>query len=327
MRIPIATSYLLPAGIKGIFCVVMLMGIFGGDATHLHSWGSIFIQDVLVPLRRKPFDARQHVRLLRLSILGVGLFAFTFGILFRQTEYIVMWWAVTGAIYMGGAGAAVIGGLYWNKGTTAGAWVALLTGSTLATGGILIREWAGSAFPLNGMEISSLAALIAIVLYISVSLLTCKEDFNMDRMLHRGRYAAVSTMLGDTVAQPRTKVSLGRLIGLDERFTSGDKWIAGMLFGWSLFWFLVFMAGTLWNWVAPWPAGAWSTYWHITGIGLPIFLATVTGIWFTWGGLRDMRSLFRRLRQIRENPLDDGTVVNHQNLDEIAVAAEAEAAV
>jgi len=53
MEAPIALAYLLPAGVKGIFCVILLMGIFGGDATHLHSWGSIFVQDFLVPLRKK----------------------------------------------------------------------------------------------------------------------------------------------------------------------------------------------------------------------------------------------------------------------------------
>ncbi len=55
MTAPIALANLLPDGVKGAFCAVLLMGIFGGDATHLHSWGSILVQDVFVPLRRKPF--------------------------------------------------------------------------------------------------------------------------------------------------------------------------------------------------------------------------------------------------------------------------------
>ena len=42
MLMPIAISHLLPVGVKGVLCVIFLMGVFGGDATHLHSWGSIF---------------------------------------------------------------------------------------------------------------------------------------------------------------------------------------------------------------------------------------------------------------------------------------------
>ena len=322
MELPIAISHLLPVGIKGIFCAVLLMGVFGGDATHLHSWGSIFVQDVLVPLRRKPFGARQHIRTLRMSIVCVALFAFLFGALFQQTEYIVMWWAVTTAIYVGGAGAAIIGGLYWKKGTTAGAWTALIAGSSLSVGGIIARQIYGNAFPLNGIQVSFLTTLIAIALYVGVSLLTCKVAFNMDRLLHRGEYAVLKQMLDPqaiTVPSEKRKVSWGKIIGFDENFTVGDKWIAGSLFWWGVFWFVVFAIGSLWNIIAPWPTSVWSTYWHIAGIGVPIFITVVTCIWFTWGGARDIRRLYRSLAKQQINNLDDGTVVAHQNLDERAI--------
>jgi SSS family solute:Na+ symporter len=319
MELPVSLAHLLPPGVKGAFCVVMLMGIFGGDSTHLHSWGGILIQDVIVPLRKRPFEPRQHVRMLRLAMAGVGVFAFIFGSLFRQTEYIMMWWAVTQAIYVGGAGAAIIGGLYWKKGTAAGAWAGLWTGSTLSVGGILVREIYGSRFPLNGLQISFYATLIAMLSYTLVSLVTCREDFNLDRMLHRGAYARVQDLAHAevaTVAGRRTW--LEKLIGLDDEFTRGDRWIAGSCFAWGAGWLAVLLVGTIWNLVAPWPERVWSEFWHVSAIGLPVFLSVVTCVWFTWGGLHDMRELFRRLRAEKVNPLDDGTVVDHQNLDETA---------
>jgi SSS family solute:Na+ symporter len=319
MEVPIALSHFLPIGVKGILCAILMMGIFGGDSTHLHSWGSIFVQDVLVPLRKKPFGPKQHIRALRMSITGVALFAFLFGTFFQQTEYILMWWTVTTAIYVGGAGACIIGGLYWKKGTTAAAWSALLTGSLLSGGGIMARQIYGDAFPLNGTEISMLVAVIAISVYVLVSLLTCREDFNLDRMLHRGKYANVVVALGEDlppVPAAGLKVHLGRIIGFNENFSLGDKWIAGGLFGWSVFWFIVFLIGTTWNVIAPWPTSVWSSYWHVVGIGIPIFFSLATAVWFTWGGLRDMRALFQRLKVQKVNNLDDGTVVNHQNFDE-----------
>jgi SSS family solute:Na+ symporter len=320
MQIPVALSHLLPAGVKGALCAILLMGLFGGDSSHLHSWGSIFVQDVLLPLRKKPFGPRQHILILRLSILGVALFAFLFGSLVRQTEYVYMWWSITIAIFVGGAGAAIIGGLYWKKGTTAGAWTALLTGSVLAVGGIILRLIYGNRFPLNPQEISFYTSLIAIFLYVAVSLLTGGEDFNMDRMLHRGRYAELAPLLGDEVNAPRKgKVTWGRLIGLDEHFTRGDTWIAGSLFAWNMLWFTLFVVGTAWNLIAPWPDSTWSLFWHISAVGLPVFISIVTAIWFTWGGLRDIRALFRHLRLQKANHLDDGTVVGHENRDERAI--------
>lgn len=314
MEIPIAVSQMLPIGMKGALCVILLMGVFGGDGSHLHSWGSLFIQDVLVPLRKKPFTPEEHIKLLRYSITGVAVFAFVFGSLFRQTEYIVMWWQVTMGLFVCGAGAAIIGGLYWKRGTTAGAWAAMLAGSTLSTGGILARQLYGDGFPLNGMKIAFLATLVAITLYVIVSLLTCKEGFNMDRMLHRGQYAKRDE--NDGSQDTGTRFSWGKIIGIDSNFTQSDRWITVGLFAWSMIWFGVFAAGSLWNLLAPWPQSVWSVFWYWVGIGIPIFWAVIGTVWFTWGGLHDMRQLFHHLRREKINALDNGMVVNHQNLDE-----------
>ncbi|SDU11598.1 solute:Na+ symporter, SSS family [Verrucomicrobium sp. GAS474] len=322
MRMPIAVSHLLPVGVKGVLCAIFLMGVFGGDATHLHSWGSIFVQDVLVPLRKKPFGPKQHLFVLRCSIGGVALFAFLFGALYRQVDYIAMWWAVTCAIYVGGIGAVIIGGLYWKKGTTAGAWAALFAGSTLSVGGILARQL-HPHFPLNGTQISFIACLTAMTLYVAVSLLTSREDFNMDRLLHRGAYARtdeVAKAAASPAPAPRG-AWLGRLIGFDENFSRGDKWIAGLLFGWSSLFTLIFLVGTTWYFVSPWSAALWPSFWHVVSFVLPVFFAVVTGLWFTWGGVRGMRRFFARLRNERVNHLDDGTVKDHQNLDERERAA------
>ncbi len=319
MSIPIALAHLLPVGIKGALCAILLLGVFGGDSTHLHSWGGIFVQDVLLPLRRRAMAPAQHIRALRYSVTGVALFAFIFGCVFREMDYIMMWWKVTTGIYVGGAGAAIIGGLYWKKGTAAGAWCALLTGSLLSVGGIFAQK-IHPGFPLNGMQISFFSALIAIALYIVVSLLTCREDFNMDRMLHRGAYAAIKDQVEAVALRDqagRRPRFWQRMIGLDANFTRGDKWIAGGLVAWTGFWAAVMIVGSIWNLLAPWPAQVWSTYWLVAGVGVPVFMTIVTGIWFTWGGVRDIRALFARLKQGRVNERDDGSVVGGQNRDEV----------
>lgn len=314
MTVPVALSHMLPIGIKGLLCAILLMGIFGGDSNHLHSWGGIFVQDVLMPFRKKPLTPVQHIRWLRWSMAGVATFAFGFGALFRQTEYILMWWQVTTAVFVGGAGSAIIGGLYWKKGTAAGAWVATLVGSTLSVGGIVARQYWGDAFPLNGLQIGFFASVIAVATYVVVSLLTCKEDFNLERMLHRGIYTRTDEA---APVQHTENISLwARLIGFDHNFSRGDKWAAGGVFAWVVFFAALVIVGTIWNLVSPWSDAAWSNYWRITAIGAPIVVAVVTGIWFTWGAVRDLRDLFARLRAAQANPLDNGRVEGHRNLDE-----------
>ena len=122
MLVPVTLRTMLTVGMVGAFAAVMVFMMLSTDTTYLHSWGSIFIQDVVMPFRRKPFAAKTQLLLLRLSIVFVAVFAWTFSMYFGQVSYIAMFFAITGAIYLAGAGAVIIGGLYWRRGTTAGAW-------------------------------------------------------------------------------------------------------------------------------------------------------------------------------------------------------------
>jgi solute:Na+ symporter, SSS family len=317
MTIPIALTNLLPVGLKGALCSVLLLGIFGGDSIALHSWGSVFIQDVILPYRKKPLTPSQHILFLRLAMAGVALFAFLFGVFVPPSDYITMWFSITQGIFTTGAGAIIIGGLYWKKGTASGAWVAFVVGSVLSVTGILARQYYGPAFFLNGLQVSFFCSLISVFLYIVVSLRTCKEDFNMDRMLHRGAYATIQAEVGDVVQKPvNRKLNWGRIIGIDENFTLGDKWVAGGLFTWSMAFAVIMIVGTIWNLASPWSLATWSAFWHIVAIVIPVFFAVIMGVWFTWGGIVDSVDLFRRLRAQKVNPLDNGRVVDHQNLDE-----------
>ena len=129
-----------------------------------------------------------------------------------------------------------------------------------------------------------------------------------------------------------------RAVGIDENFTKGDKWIAGGLLGWGLLWFGVFIIGTAWNLLPkiqffadmglkPWSLETWKTFWHVVGIGIPVFMSLVTAVWFIWGGSRDIFRLFSLLKAQTANELDDGTVVGHQNLDDAVVMHEHDGAI
>lgn len=333
MTIPVALSHLLPVGIKGALCAVLLMGIFGGDSTHLHSWGGILAQDVILPRLKRAPSPKGHIRLLRWCVTSVAVFAFFFGTFFQSTEHIVMWFMVTTAVYVGGAGAAIIGGLYWKKGTTAGAWTAMIAGAVLSGGGIFAYKFWGDdflsralqsvgvsvpSFTLNGAQISFFSTLICIALYIGVSLLTCRKDFPLNKMLHRDELPLDASGRPIVPTRPWT---LSRIMGVDENFTRGDKWIAGGLMLWTVVWFAVIILGTAWNlvgqwgwipWIKPWSNDFWLAYWHVKAIGLPIMFTVVTGLWFTWGGVHDIRKLFRDLSGYKVDDSDNGTVEQHK---------------
>ena len=82
MTVPVVMSQIMPVGIMGGFCAVVLAAFISTNDTYLHSWGSVLTQDVILPFRKKPLAPAQHVLLLRLSIIGVAIFVFIFGIAF-----------------------------------------------------------------------------------------------------------------------------------------------------------------------------------------------------------------------------------------------------
>ena len=335
MTVPIALSHLLPVGIKGLFVAIMIMGLVAGDSGHLHSWGSIFVQDVVLPLKKKAMSPRQHIWALRLAVMGVAGFALFFSTFWTQTQFINLWWLITGGIFTGGAGAAIIGGLYWKKGTTTAAWAATLTGSILSFVGMIlgsfwpgIRGVFGPAFASLGMTLPEkfwfnfqvsgfIAAIAAVLVYVICSLLTSRTPFNLDRMLHRGKYAveAKSDKEPDVQETIRERFRLRNLLHFDSNFTFTDKLVAGGIFWWSMLLVAVNVVVSVWNvFFFEWPLDWWAHYWMVTGIAVPLLIAAATLVWFGIGGFVDMKAFFHALRTQRRDERDDGRVVQGHNL-------------
>ena len=326
MTVPLALTHMLPVGIRGILAAILLFAMLACDGSYMHSWGSIFVQDVLLPLRKQALEPAAHLRLLRWAITGVAVFAFVFSLFFKQTDYILMFFGITGAIYSG-AGAVIVIGLYWRKGTTAAAWVSMCTGSVLAVSGLLLHQmhgsptcvvwlpaWLDRIAQINGVWMQFIAQLGAIATYVSVSLLTCKQDFNLDKLLRRGIYAVEANTT--TVAPEKKKITWGRIAGFDAEFSRGDRWIAGGLFAWTMFFLGIFTVGLVWNLIHPWPTVWWKHYWWIVGVIIPLIVGTLTTVWFTIGGLRDLRRFFVTIATAHRDYSDNGRVAPEGASDE-----------
>jgi SSS family solute:Na+ symporter len=357
MLVPVAVRHFLPVGVLGAFCGVMVFLLISTDTTYLHSWGSIFVQDVILPLRKKPFTPKQQIWVLRISIAGVAMFAFFWSLYFNQVTYILMFFALTGSIYLGGAGAVIIGGLYWKRATAAGAWAGMLTGSTMAVVGFLFTQfWADpiypwlqvnapgalawmtwtleglgaylpfvnwevspDRFPVTGQEIYFLTMVSASLMYVGVSMLTCRAPFNLDRMLHRGKYMREEDRHAKPVLLEKPLKNWKRiLLGFDEQFTLGDKILSSSVFGYSMSVFGIWLGVVLWNFiVGRFDDEGWANYFWFMNIGLALVVGGVTTVWFSIGGILDLRLMFKRLKTLQRNVLDDGRVEGHVNAEDL----------
>lgn len=353
MRVPVAFRNVLPVGLTGILCAIMLFLLISTDTTYLHSWGSILVQDVILPFRKEPFTPRQQLTLLRIMITFVAVFAFFFSLFFAQMDYIVMFLTIVGAIYIGGAGPCVVFGLYWKRGTTLGAFAALTSGAILSVSTVLSQKfwapniypwlvdkgWVDSVsgffetiskpfhpiivwevtpdeFPINSQEMYFVTMITSLMLYVVLSLLSRKEPFNLERMLHRGKYRVE----GETIKKMKLTFKSGFLqfLGIDSRYTRGDKAIAWSVFLYYTVWmFGSFLFMVIWNWISPWKTESWPKWFFFRGISIGFVLGTITAVWFTIGGTLGLRDMFKRLKAKEANIHDDGRVVDHVSAEDL----------
>ena len=302
LRTPLAMGQMLPPGLLGLACAALLGLFISTHDTYLHSWGSILVQDVVLPLRRKPISPSTHLWLLRLSVCGVAVFIFFVSLFFQHTQYIAMFCALTASMFVGGAGAVIVGGLYWKRGTTTAAWSAMIIGMIASLAGISIKKIEPDFF-LTGQEMSFLAIVLAVATYVGVSLFGPRATHDMDRLLHRGKYAVADE--GGTA--PRKPATIREKLGVTSDFTGPDRFVAYLTVGWPLLWTIIFIAVTAYTLLVGIPAETWLTFWH----GWTWFIlacGVVVMVWFAIGGFCDLRKMFRQLRTRQVDVRDDGRV-------------------
>ena len=370
-RVPSTLRAILPVGLVGLFCALALFLMLTTDTTYLHGWASVIVQDCILPLKRRPWTPRQQINRLRLAICCVALSAFLFSYFFGQVDFVFMFFSITGALWMA-SGPVITLGLYWKRGTTAAAFVSMILGAASAVSAIVAQKlWVPSLypwivshgwgpavdsllralsaplepwvhweltadkFPINSVEVGVLNQLFTLLLYVVVSLATCRRPFDMERMLHRGRYAVEGIGRGTARADGgRREGLLARLVGIDANYTRGDRALAWSVFAYSFGWCfcLCFVANVLWHVLGArgilpeQPDSWWGVYFFLVNFCVACLIGVVSTFWFGICGTRDLLRLFRDL-EAREHAgggpdaLDDGRVEGPVSLSDAAETA------
>jgi len=349
----LATSMrqLLPSGLLGLFMLLMVLAMISTDNSRIYSAAVTVTQDVILPLKKKSFTLKQHVFVLRLVSISIGVIFVTCSTFMAQLDYIQLFMAIMCSMWLGGCAPVMIFGLYSRFGTTAGAFTSLIAGMLFSLEAILVkRNWADMVYPwldsngfvepignflttvsspfnpyvvwemnpvkcpINSYEIFFLISLFTLFLYIVVSYFTMKEPFNLDRMLHRGKY----NIDGEKKEALRFTLHhiFSKILGITKEYTTGDKVIAYAFFFQSFIWgFLcAFVGVVIWNSITPWSLEWWGTYFFIILLAIPLCLTIISVFWFGIGGFIDLFRLFRDLKARVTNPLDNGRVEGHVSL-------------
>ncbi len=290
MIVPIFLAFIMSPIVKGLFVAGMIAASISTLDTYFLSWAGIFVQDVVAPIKKIELTADNRLRMLRWAVVGVAAFVYVFSLVWEPTDYIWMYFAITGTIYTGGAGAIILGALYWRKATTTGAWWAMITGSTLAISGIVLRKiFVGELWwPhwLDGMALSVAASVIAITVFITASMLSGTTPYDIDSLLHR-------TVGGEKVQiskKAQNKFRLETVVGAITFMIVITIAVA--------FWYNRTHDVTPQSWIKFWK---WYTF-VVYGYSIPV------AIWFFIGSVRDLKVMFANLQK-KHSQLNEGAKV------------------
>ena len=342
---PVVLRNIFPAGILGLFCLLMIMLLISTDDTRIFNAAGCIVQDMILPFFKGHVSTELHLLLLRLTTVCVAVFFFIVAIFFAQMDYINMFVTIMCALWLGGAGPIMVGGLYTRFGNLTGAWCAIIFGSgTSLLGLVFQRNWTESIypwiekmglvepldrflvtvsspmnpwivwkmdpfkFPINSYEILGISLLLSVSSYIIGSFLTYKP-YDLDKLLHRGAYQDEESekMIPEKL---NWKNIWGKLIGITSEYTKGDRIIAWSVFFYAIIYQVVigFLAIIVWNLFDSWDQKWWDWRFYIANLLIPGIIGIISTVWFLIGGFMDTKRLFHDLKNFKENPFDNGQI-------------------
>lgn len=167
---PILLGRILPAGIIGIISAAMIAAFMSTHDSYLLTWSSVITQDIIAPLKKGALSAAARIKWTRIIIVIIGLYILYWGLAYKGRDDIWDYMAVTGAIYFTGAIAVLVGGLYWKRASSTGAFLALLSGITAIFGLGPVQEFVGIE-GITGAQVGLLSVVLTMAVMVIGSLI------------------------------------------------------------------------------------------------------------------------------------------------------------
>lgn len=127
--LPRLLSLILPGGLRGLIVAAMMAASMSTYSAYLLGWSAIFAEDIIIPFRRKTITPEKRLRLNRVIVILMGIFLFVYGLLYKASSTIYVYTSMTANLYLAGTFIGIVGGLYWKKANTVGAYASLILGT------------------------------------------------------------------------------------------------------------------------------------------------------------------------------------------------------
>jgi solute:Na+ symporter, SSS family len=188
---PLFLGKILPAGLIGLMTAGMVAAFMSTHDSYLLCWSSVLTQDVIAPIREaqgRPLSSKARVTLTRVLIVAIGMYILYWGLIYRGDDDIWDYMAVTGAIYFTGAFALLVGGLYWRRASSTGAFLALLTGMSAILGLSPVQQALSISIPSERVGLLTIAAAVVVMIFGSLLFPDRRRDPQPEKASEKGEF-------------------------------------------------------------------------------------------------------------------------------------------
>ena len=138
-------SIFVPAGLMGILIAAMLAADMSTDSSYMLTWCSVIYNDILAPLRKRPWSERKGLFWNRTIIAVIGIFLLLYGLWYPLKGDLWTYLGVTGTIYLASISVLLIACCYWKRANSWGAVASIVVSAAIPVSYLVMEQLPSTA--------------------------------------------------------------------------------------------------------------------------------------------------------------------------------------
>lgn len=124
---------IIPHSLMGLIVVGMLAASLASFSGYLLAWSSIISQDIVTPILQRKLPEKRKLLLTRATVIGLSVFIMIWSLIYKVPGPAYFYLNVTADLFLAATFVAIVGGVYWKRSSTLGAYMAFILGAVGAS--------------------------------------------------------------------------------------------------------------------------------------------------------------------------------------------------
>jgi SSS family solute:Na+ symporter len=124
----------------GLLVAAMLAADMSTDSSYMLGWASVIYNDIIAPLRRRPWSEKKGLIINRSIVSLIGIFLLVYGLWYPMKGNLWDYLTVTGAIYLSSMSVLLVACCYWKRANAWGATGAIAAGAVIPVAFLVLKE-------------------------------------------------------------------------------------------------------------------------------------------------------------------------------------------